>query len=477
MPPAALPNPCAAASDAPCVVLVPAAARTRQCVTTENLNYMGMAVTDRSRGADCELTWDMLAETGGWYEIWVEYAAQDSRPMRIMLDQDVLLHFGLAETTGGWTEADQVWHLQDTAFLTTGLHRITFTRIGDIPHIRAVAFLPIERPANVPNADDRASPEIRTAREPSPARRLRVRGPERVLVCVLAQTRAHQHTWLKFRKNVLDEFDADLALAIGIDDDYDYANPFWQHAKFRWTSREFSDYGEAFDLVQQHLAAGQPVGGDWRDILAIEGLLLGGIRSKKPHLGSGAILLYYRWLLLHKLIADGVLENYDRFVITRSDFVWDLPHPPLSVLAPSDIWFPDGEYHGGLTDRHLVVSRQDLPNVINLIDNLLLHPARMLAQLSNRDYNLELYIRAHLRQQDLLWRTSVFPWIMYSVRGEQDKTTWATGVLDTDLGAYVKYESERASTDKYKQRISTRRDWERLFIEDPSRFRRVGWQF
>jgi len=46
---------------------------------------------------------------------------------------------------------------------------------------------------------------------------------------------------------------------------------------------------------------------------------------------------------------SGLLERYDRFVITRSDFIWDCPHPPLSVLSPDAIWFPDGEYGGGLT--------------------------------------------------------------------------------------------------------------------------------
>ena len=74
---------------------------------------------------------------------------------------------------------------------------------------------------------------------------------ERVLVCLLASTRAHQLTFPSFKRQVLDELNADLALALLIDDKYDYSNPFWQHAKYRWTAPTYSDYGEAFDFAQR----------------------------------------------------------------------------------------------------------------------------------------------------------------------------------------------------------------------------------
>ena len=74
---------------------------------------------------------------------------------------------------------------------------------------------------------------------------------EKVLVCLLASTRAHQLTFPSFKRQVLDELNGDLALALTIDEKYDYANPFWQHAKYRWTAPDFSDYGEGFDLAQR----------------------------------------------------------------------------------------------------------------------------------------------------------------------------------------------------------------------------------
>ena len=64
---------------------------------------------------------------------------------------------------------------------------------------------------------------------------------ERVLVCLLAKTRAHQFTFPSFKRQVLDELNADLVLALTIDEKYDYAIPFWRHAKYRWTAPDFSD--------------------------------------------------------------------------------------------------------------------------------------------------------------------------------------------------------------------------------------------
>lgn len=74
-----------------------------------------------------------------------------------------------------------------------------------------------------------------------------------VLVCILCQTRARELTWAYFKKNVLDVLNADLALCIGIDTNYDYSNPFWQHAKYRWTVKEIDDYGVGFDEAQRRL--------------------------------------------------------------------------------------------------------------------------------------------------------------------------------------------------------------------------------
>jgi len=53
---------------------------------------------------------------------------------------------------------------------------------------------------------------------------------------------------------VLDELNADLAVALAMNTRYDYENPYWQHAKYRWTAPEFDDTGQGFDLAQRRVS-------------------------------------------------------------------------------------------------------------------------------------------------------------------------------------------------------------------------------
>src|SRR5271156_6770456 len=140
---------------------------------------------------------------------------------------------------------------------------------------------------------------------------------ERVLVCILAQTRAHQLTWSSFKRNVLDELNADLALCIGVGDKFDTANSFWENAKFRWTVPEYDDYGDGFDLAQRCLLSPEtPDVPDWRVLLRVRDQWLGGVKGTGAHDGSAGILIFFRWFLLRSIIQDNILQKYDRFIIT-----------------------------------------------------------------------------------------------------------------------------------------------------------------
>jgi hypothetical protein len=164
---------------------------------------------------------------------------------------------------------------------------------------------------------------------------------------------------------------------------------------------DFSDYGEGFDLAQPWLCQQYKVPAqDWRSMLRLKGMWQARIASPDPQPGNGSILFFIRWLLLHGLQQDNVLDRYDRFVITRSDFVSLCPHPPLSVLDRDAIWFPDGENYGGLTDRHLVVSRADVVNCLNIIEDILLQPIQLYAEMKD----LPTYDPLNCRPTDRLTR-------------------------------------------------------------------------
>jgi hypothetical protein len=285
---------------------------------------------------------------------------------------------------------------------------------------------------------------------------------ERVLVCILASTRAHRLTFASFKRQVLDELSADLALALAIDQNYDYGNPFWQHAKYHWTAPDREDYGEAFDLVQRSLCEQYKAAAvDWRSMLRIKGPWQGGIQSPEPQPSRSSILPFCRWLLLNGLQQDAILDRYDRFVITRSDFVWLTPHPPLSILDRNSIWLPNREHYGGLPDRHLVVSRTDVVNCLNVIEDLLLDPITLYEELKGRgELNNEKFLLHHFKRRGILHKVKYFPYVMYAAREVDDGSpTWGRGHYEPTVGHFIKYETEFRSARGYATIIRCREDW------------------
>jgi hypothetical protein len=286
-------------------------------------------------------------------------------------------------------------------------------------------------------------------------------GHERTLVCLLAKTRAHDITFRSFKRFVLDELDADLAVALTIDDQYDYENPFWQHAKYRWTAPDYVDYGEGFDLAQARIRQedGTPLS-EWRSILRLQGVWAGRIKDAEPRASASAILPFCRWLLLDGILRDGLLEKYDRFVISRSDFRWLCPHPPLEVLLPSFIWIPDSEHHGGINDRHAVVSSVDVGVFLGGLKDILLEPHAMYEEMKEKAWNDEQMLAHHLRRHNRLDYVRTFPNVMYTARSRHDfSPTWSAGRYEPAMGHYVKYESEFRIAKAMSKLVLSREDW------------------
>ena len=244
----------------------------------------------------------------------------------------------------------------------------------------------------------------------------------KTLVIILSETRAHELTFDNFKKNVIDELNADLCVCIGIKPDYDYNNPFYQLAKYKFLYDEPDDFGDAFDYAYNILSKERPkyecllninalygklpipkqstenitfygnienmspmdeftddeiliytkdlpddswnnqVYGiknsdnilrsqehvntyrkplHWREFLKIKDQFMGGILDKEhQHPGSAGILIFFRWFLLKNLTESGLITQYDRFVITRSDFIYQLPHPKVEFMDKKNIWIP-----------------------------------------------------------------------------------------------------------------------------------------
>lgn len=284
---------------------------------------------------------------------------------------------------------------------------------------------------------------------------------ESVLVVILCETRAHEHTFDLFKKNLLDVMNADLCLCVADNHREDKNNPFYRHAKFIWSYDEPDDWGEAFDFIQKT----KNLQNNWRKLLEIKDQWLGGVKGSEKHPGSAGILLFFRLFLKENIIKHNILEQYDRFIITRSDFIHRVPHVPLKFLSPEYIWIPDGEDYGGYTDRHIIAHRNDILNAISISDRIIIEPQELYSEMAfSSKWNVERFIKFSFTHLGINSKIRRFPYAMYTVRSLDGHTLWKKGDYNESLGYYIKYQSEYARYKLASFLIRKHGEWNKLYI-------------
>lgn len=180
----------------------------------------------------------------------------------------------------------------------------------------------------------------------------------------------------------------------------------------------------------------------WRNFLKIRNQFMGGIKDNKyQHEGSAGILIYFRWFLLKKLKENNLINKYERFVITRSDFIFRMEHPKLSILEKNVIWVPDGEKYDGYTDRHVVLCQNTIENYLNIFECMVKKSNTYYMKMKNHDkWNLEQLIKFHLEENKC--NVKLFPYIMYSIRSKNGTTRWSKGDFNPKFNYYIKYMTE-----------------------------------
>ena len=266
----------------------------------------------------------------------------------------------------------------------------------------------------------------------------------RTLVIILAETRMSQITFQNIQKNLILPFAADLAVCIGVKSNYNCNNHFYNHAKYRFLYPEPEDWADAFDYASSFIE-NQEI--NWREFLKIKDQFLGGIKGPNSHPGSAGILIFFRWFLLKNLLDNDLISQYDRFIITRSDFMFTLQHP--INIDPSYIWIPNSESYGGFTDRHVILGQNNITSYLNILPQLFTE--NYFSKMSHETmWNLEKLIKFHLEQQNCIDQVRFIPYIMYSIRNAETATRWSTGTFNVNLGYFIKYSSEYSKSNEYK---------------------------
>lgn len=194
--------------------------------------------------------------------------------------------------------------------------------------------------------------------------------------------------------------------------------------------------------------------GSWKRFLQIKEQFLGGIKDHyNEHKGSAAILIFFRWFLFKKLEETGIINNYDRFIITRSDYIWRLEHPSLSILTNDKIWIPNCETYEGITDRHAVIPKQYMKQYCNILTNMIdensnnyFNKMKNISEI--KVFNLEKLILFHLNEYKINY--NFFPYIMFTIRPNNVNTRWMAGTIYNEKeGYYIKYISEDVCSQNY----------------------------
>jgi len=179
--------------------------------------------------------------------------------------------------------------------------------------------------------------------------------PEKTLVILIGNARGGEDTWHSMYKNLLDQYDADLALCFG--ELEEKTSSLYERAKYVWEIPEYENWREFYD---------NNFNSDWDTFLSKHkyngASLMGGVDDFH---GSGAIIFAFRHFLLKNKI--DYINQYDRIILTRSDFYYIDKHP---ILPLGKLYAVEGEGYGGVSDRHFIFDSSMSKDVLGILDFL-----------------------------------------------------------------------------------------------------------
>lgn len=273
-----------------------------------------------------------------------------------------------------------------------------------------------------------------------------IQSKPKVLVIIMGTLRGGNRAWNSFYKHMLIPNEADLALMVPKDTPRNSSSLF-QHAKYIWSHEEYDDWGVKIDRTLKG-------NGKWRDIAKFNNGtgLFGG--TKEAINGSGAIIFMVRVFISKVLVHDGILDKYDRFVLTRSDQYYGCTHN-IRDLNSHYLWLPRGEDYNGITDRHVILNRSHVLKALNILPPVIAHPERYM----NLSLNPEMLIKMRWIEEGLWPYVRRFDRMMFTCAEPRDQTRWMKINPISIDGLHIKYPVEYNLTKETCSRIYTRVDY------------------
>lgn len=242
------------------------------------------------------------------------------------------------------------------------------------------------------------------------------------LVIIMGLHRGGPIAWTSIFKHLIGPLNADLAVFTPVQ----YFNSFLtSKAQYVWTFDEPKSWRQALRVAAQNCT-------DWETYLCdkTQRLCMASVQDCwDGSRGSDGVQLAMRWMLSQKLIETQVHTKYEWFIITRSDLLFLCDHRPIHEFDPIYLWIPQASFEQidgedvKFSDKHLVVSRENLQAALNTTTQILCEPQQYRKQWTSPPYtqaDIEVALFTTWRDQGLEVRR--FPRHMFTVMQSHDQS-------------------------------------------------------
>lgn len=235
-------------------------------------------------------------------------------------------------------------------------------------------------------------------------------GFDKTLVILIGNARGGEQTWGTMYKNLLEPYKADLAVCFSQVEKK--SSSLYQVAKFIWEIPEYNNWREYYDFN---------FNSKWDTFLDRHkneyATLMGGIDDCK---GSGAIIFAFRHFLQKNKL--DLINQYDRIILTRSDFYYIDKHP---ILPLGKLYAIEGERYGGVSDRHFIFDSYMSKDVLGILDFLCDESNfEMLNQIKENTVNPEMALLLFFKHNTIIQKLEFCKRVQFTVATDGDLTRW-----------------------------------------------------
>lgn len=247
----------------------------------------------------------------------------------------------------------------------------------------------------------------------------------KTLIILIGNSRGSEVAWESLYTNAIRPLYADLALVFGKGEE---KNSLYDRASYIKLVDEYDDWGDCIDEIAKKTNMNSI---DWRKSL---------LNFFKFASWSTAIIFSFRYFVKELIEENELLDKYDQFIITRSDHYYAFEHP---TLDDNHIWVPKGEDYGGITDRHLVISKSNIMDTLEIIPWCF----KNMDKIKSGD-NPETVLKKMYSDIGIFSKIKRFDRTFFTVKRKTEQNRWGKQkpLYIEHLGIYSKYPNEYKMT-------------------------------